>query len=347
MKGCWYRTGLSLVLLSLAVVAGAGSPNQKEPPRLWFDTDITGDVDDVLALAMLHTLEDRGACRFLGVSISKVNPFTGPFTDAVNTFYGRPDLPIGITRAAQVRGSRYLKLVEEKDEGGRLRYPHDLKRNEDAPEAVAMMRRVFATQPDHSVVLVQVGLAVNFARLLRTGPDAHSPLAGKDLVRRKVRLLSIMAGSFQTINADNHYLEANVKNDVPSMKALAQEWPDDVPVVWSGFEIGIAVPYPAVSVLRDFNYVTHHPVREAYILYQPPPHERPTWDLTSVLYAVYPDRGYFDLSPAGRVTVGDDGFTRFQPKAKGRDRYLIMSAQQTARVREALVQFVTQPPLKP
>ena len=40
-----------------------------EKPRIIFDTDITGDVDDVLALAMCHTLADRGACEFLGVTI--------------------------------------------------------------------------------------------------------------------------------------------------------------------------------------------------------------------------------------------------------------------------------------
>jgi len=36
-----------------------------EPVKIIFDTDITGDVDDVLALAMCHTLADRGACELL------------------------------------------------------------------------------------------------------------------------------------------------------------------------------------------------------------------------------------------------------------------------------------------
>ena len=82
-------------------------------------------------------------------------------------------------------------------------------------------------------------------------------------------------------------------------------------MVFSGFEIGIALPYPAVSIERDYGYVQHHPLAEAYIRRNPPPHNRPTWDLTSVLYAVLPDRGYFDISPPGTVTVEPDGFTRF------------------------------------
>ncbi|MCA9059516.1 MAG: nucleoside hydrolase [Planctomycetaceae bacterium] len=308
-----------------------------------FDTDISGDVDDVLALAMLHTLQDRGQCNLLAVTISKVNPLTGPFTDAVNTFYGRPHIPIGITRKAQIRDSRYLPLVNEADNGV-PRFPHALQENEAAPEAVETLRRTLAAQPDGSVVIIQVGLAVNVARLLQSPADSISELTGSELVRRKVRLLSVMAGSFEPIQGNHRYHEANVKNDIPSMQQLAELWPDDVPVVWSGFEIGIAVPYPRESIAADFDYVPHHLVKEAYLLHSGPAHDRPTWDLTSVLYAVFPDRGYFDVSVPGRVSVADDSYTSFETRPGGRDRYLTMNAQQAARVREALVQLVSQPP---
>ena len=46
----------------------------------------------------------------------------------------------------------------------------------------------------------------------------------------------------------------------------------------------------------------HHPLAAAYIRRNPPPHNRPTWDLTSVLYAVLPDRDYFDLSPRAELS---------------------------------------------
>ena len=84
--------------------------------------------------------------------------------------------------------------------------------------------------------------------------------------------------------------------DIPSCQQLAERWP--TPMVFSGFEIGIALPYPARSIERDYGYVTHHPLADAYIHYIPPPHNRPTWDLTAVLFAVLGDRGYFDVSPA-------------------------------------------------
>jgi hypothetical protein len=148
-----------------------------------------------------------------------------------------------------------------------------------------------------------------------------------------------MAGTFK---AGGRFGEFNVVQDLPAAKKLARDWP--TPIVWSGFEIGIAVPFPAASIERDFAYVPHHPAAEAYCLYNPPPHERPCWDLTSVLYAVLPNRGYFGLSAPGDVTVEADGFTHFTPNPQGRDRFLTLNEVQIARVKEALVLLVSQPP---
>jgi hypothetical protein len=50
--------------------------------------------------------------------------------------------------------------------------------------------------------------------------------------------------------------------------------------VASGFEIGLAIEYPATSIERDYAYVAHHPLAEAYALYNTMPYDRPTWDLT-------------------------------------------------------------------
>lgn len=340
---------LFLTLLSLLSITSAFS----KPIPVIFDTDITGDVDDVLALAMLHTLADRGHCEILGVTISKEHPLAARFVDSVNTFYGRPDLPIGVGEDLQPRESKYLNLVEEK-EGGAFRYPHDLGSGQVVEKAVPLIRRLLEDAEDGLVAIIQVGLATNLAQLLQVE-------GAKELIAKKVNHLSVMAGAFETINGNNHYHEANVVNDIPSMQILANQWPDDVPVIWSGFEIGIAARFPRQSVAKDFEYVPHHLVKEAYLLHSGPNHDRPSWDLTSVLYSIFPNRGYFGYSQVGRVAVEDDSRTRFQPARKGqwegpvpddapasavRDRYLTMTPDQAARVTEALVQFVAQPPAK-
>lgn len=330
-----------------AVVASAA------PPRIIFDTDMTGDVDDVLALAVCHALADRGACTLLGVTISKHHPQTVAFIDAVNTFYGRPDLPIGVTRepAAQHRESRYLRLA---DDGA---FPHNLTTNDDAEDAVAVLRQLLAASGEEGVTIISVGTATNLAGLLRSPADARSSLRGSELVRQHVRLLSIMAGAFQTVDGNTRHLEANVVNDIPSMQFVAAEWPEQVPVAWSGFEIGVALPYPRRSVANDFRVPTRHIVREAYLLHSGPDHDRPCWDQSSVLHAVMPDRGFFGLSTAGRVVVADDGATDFIPAresaagappsnrhASRRDRFLTMSPAQQARALEAIVHLSSQPP---
>ena len=170
-----------------------------EPVPLIFDTDICGDCDDVLALGMIHALQSRGHCRLLAVTISVDNEQAAPFVDAVNTFYGRGDIPIGVVgKGGVVEKSTFLSLVEEKDAAGHFRYPHDLISGRSAPGATAVLRKALAAQPDHSVVIAQVGFSTNLARLLDSPPDEHSPLSGLELVRRKVKLLSLMAGAFTT-----------------------------------------------------------------------------------------------------------------------------------------------------
>lgn len=337
MRGVW-KTVVAGALLSGFV--GGGSALAAEPVGLIYDTDICGDCDDVLALGMIHAMQSRGDCRLLAVTISARNDKVAPFVSAVNTFYGRGGVPVGeVGDGGVALESKYLKLVDQKDDGA-FRYPHDASK---ARAAVDLLRETLAAQPDQSVVIAQVGFSTNLARLLETKADQHSPLSGEELVKAKVRLLSMMAGSFEPIDGNNRFLEYNVVKDVPSCGKLVKNWPTDV--VFSGYEIGISLPYPATSIERDFGYVKHHPLAEAYILYNPPPHNRPTWDLTSVLYAVHPDRGYFDLSAPGDVVVEDDGFTRYNESPNGRRRYLILRDDaQKARALEALVQLSSQPP---
>ena len=327
---------------TLLLLTSTYSLEAAEPVRLIFDTDICGDCDDVLALGMIHALQSRGLCQLLAVTISVDHALAAPFVDAVNTFYERGDIPIGVVgKGGVIEKSEFLSLVEEQD-SGRFRYRHDLKLKQTATDATTLLRATLAAQPDRSVVIAQVGFSTNLARLLESPADESSTLNGRQLVERKVKLLSLMAGSFQPIEGNHHFLEYNVVKDIASARVLAERWP--TPMVYSGFEIGIALPYPAVSIERDYGYVPQHPLAEAYIRRNPPPHNRPTWDLTSVLYAVLADRGYFDVSPRGTVTVESDGFTKFKESSRGNHRYLILRAEQKPRVLEALVQLSSQPP---
>lgn len=334
---------LSLFLLAVPLWSAAPAtefptPTRPAPVKLIFDTDIGNDCDDAMALAVIHALQNRGAAELLAVTLTNPDPLAGKLIDAINTFYGRPDIPIGINPSSPqvLKVSRFLPVAQ--------RHPHDFDPARAEP-ALSLLRKTLAAADDTSVVMVQVGFFTNLAALLDSPPDTFSPLPGVELIRKKVRELHLMAGSFALTRNSNYFLEFNVKYDIPAAQKVARDWP--TPTVWSGAEIGDAVLFPAVVVDRDFGYVDRHPIYESYQLFRATPHERPCFDLTSVLQAVWPDRGYFTLSVPGKIEVLDDSFTRFRPEAQSkskRDRFLIVDAAQARRVREALAYLVSEPP---
>ena len=169
-------------------------------------------------------------------------------------------------------------------------------------DAVELLRKTLAAESDGAVTMIQVGFSTNLARLLESAPDRYSDLSGMELVKKKVRLLTVMAGNFAEAKR-----EYNVMIDIPAATKLFATWPTDIYI--SGFEVGAAILYPAVSIENDFP--KDNPVAEAYRLYAKMPYDRPSWDLTTVLYDLRPDRGYFGVSQPGDVLVSADGTTSF------------------------------------
>ncbi len=330
------KTAVLVFSLVIAFVSGVFA---QTPTGIIFDTDMGNDVDDALALAMLHAFQDRHEVKLLAVTITKDNKFAAPYVDLVNTFYGRPEIPIGMVRNGKTPESSPMVQIpaERRRPDGSFVYPHRILDGAQAPDAVSLLRQTLAKQTDASVVIVQVGFSTNLARLLETKSDAASPDDGSALVRKKVRLLSVMAGNFA-----NGQSEFNLAKDVPAAVKLFHDWP--TPIVVSGFEVGMALPFPAASIEHDFAYVQDHPVADAYRAYMKMPYDRPTWDLTAVLYAVRPDDKYFSLSPPGTITVLPDGSSHFEPSAGGNHRYLILTDEQRSRTLEALILLSSQPP---
>ena len=337
-----YACLILAALLAVPALTAAAEEPVARPVKMIFDTDMGNDIDDALALGVIHALQSRGECELLAVTLSKDNDFASPFVDLVNTFYGRGNIPIGVVRNGKTpENSRYLTDTVNALDEGKLRYPHDLRSGQDAPEAVGLLRKTLAEQPDGSVALVVVGFSTNAIRLLDSPADKFSPLTGKELITRKVRVLSMMAGMFSQTGRVKEY---NVYIDSPAAAKIFSEWP--TPLIASGFEIGQAIKFPAFNIEHDFSYVKHHPLKQAYELYQKMPYDRETWDLTSVLYAVRPNHGYFGLSPAGQIRVDAQDVTQFDVAENGRQRYLTATPEQIARVREALIQLASQPPSK-
>ncbi len=311
------------------------------PTRVIVDTDLASDVDDVGALAVLHALADRGEAEILAAMVSSRNRHSVGALSALNTWYGRRDVPIGSVRA-QVAGY-------PKDIGGEVdskyteelakRFPVGLRSAKDAQDAVALYRRALAGQPDGSVVVVSLGFLSNLRNLLDSVADDTSPLGGEDLVRRKVRLWVCMGGKFPDGLFPDGGSEYNVGYDTIASVRAINDWP--TPVVFSGFEIGAAIKTGArLSALPE-----ESPVKAAYRLFNGL-QDRESWDQTAVLYAVRGGRDYWKESGPGlnlmHARVGQ-GYNEWLAFPAGRHRHLVerMPPGEVARVIEELM---LQPP---
>jgi len=78
------------------------------------------DVDDVGALAVLHALADSGEAEILAISFNEVHPSAANAICAINTWYNRGDIPIGIYKGdlADPDESSYLDTIAN--------FPHSL-----------------------------------------------------------------------------------------------------------------------------------------------------------------------------------------------------------------------------
>jgi inosine-uridine nucleoside N-ribohydrolase len=314
------RTALCLAVAFLLLAVFAPLSFAARP--VIFDTDMGNDIDDALALAMLHALTDRGECELIGVTLTNGNPAAVPYVRMINRFYGRPGLPVGAA----------LRSLKDGSGDGYMTAALKGKAADTTPadSALVVLRRLL-TSASEKVAIVQTGFSTNLAALL------NSP-GGETLTKEKVALVVAMAGNF----ADGAP-EYNVRIDVPSAKAVFERWP--TPIVFSGFEIGRALPYPAASIERDFGYVASHPVADSYRAYSRMPYDRPTWDLTAALQAVRPDRGYFSLSERGAVSVEENGATHFTA-GSGDRQFLRLDPAKRAEVLEALTLLSSQPPAR-
>src|SRR5579884_3559403 len=108
-------------LLTISVLALLlRAPAAAEPVRIIFDTDMGNDVDDAIALAELHALETRGEAQILAVTITKDNRWAPVYVNLLNTFYGRPNIEIGIVKhgATPDDGNYTRQVAEEKNAEG-------------------------------------------------------------------------------------------------------------------------------------------------------------------------------------------------------------------------------------
>lgn len=335
-----------LILLAFGCVDNkfkkdVNSEDQSHHINVIFETDMGNDIDDALALDMLYKYMDQGKINLLAINSNKNNDYSIRYIDILNTWYGYPEIPLGkvINGADSENDSHnYAQSTYNYQVYGKPAFKGSISNYSAVPDAVKLYRNVLSQQHDSSVTIISVGFSTNLANLLSTSADEYSDLSGKDLVAKKVKLLSIMAGSFE----GDLIQEYNVVKDVEAARKVFEIWPTKIVV--SPFEVGISIMYPASSIENDFNWTPLHPVVVAYNQYLPMPYDRPTWDLTSVLYAVEGNEDYFNMSLPGTISVDENGYTQYVEDPNGQHQYLKVTPEQAEKIKERFIEIITAKP---
>jgi inosine-uridine nucleoside N-ribohydrolase len=307
-----------LLLLSLALFASCAVKKDetkatgKSPVNLILDTDLGPDFDDVGAMGLMHALADSGEVKILAVMASNKDELVLPCADAINTFFGRPDIPLGSPKSeggVSLGDWHKNKWTEHLPKA----FPHKIAKTSDGIDTVKLYRKILSQQPDTSVVICTIGFFTNLKDLILSGADEYSRLNGKDLVNKKVKRLVSMAGGFPKGK------EFNVYKDTQASKIVSAQWPTEI--VFSGFEIGNKIFTGKNLITMDIE----GPVKEAFsmCLAEQDKDGRMSWDQTAVLVAIRGYEPYFNVERGRFIITGDDGSNGWTEDPKGRDLRLV------------------------
>ena len=320
-------------LLILCVFLGAvrgGLLPAAEPVKILFDTDMTTDCDDAGAMAVLHTLADRGECEILATVTSVPDPNALATVDAINRYRGCPDLPLGWVKGSGVQmPSKFTGRIARE-------FPHRPVSGGDFPDAVDVYREILTKQPDGSVVLVTVGYLTNVSRFLR------SP-GGAELARAKVAKWICMGGNFigDPPMDDLALGNVNFQRDAASAHHAIHHWPGEI--VFAGREV-CSVPSGLAIGAALTNTPEDNPVRRAYEHYfGGTARDRHVADLATVLYAVRGSADCWDLSAPGRMDLHEDMTFAWIPDPAGRQRHLLKKSGNDRQVERLLETLLVAP----
>jgi len=297
------------LILSILLLNACGKekvPKQKDKVmHVILDTDIGGDNDDASAVAILHALSDMGLADILAMGVVSTGDYCPACLDAINTFYGRGDIPIGVIKNP-VKASerdRYSKAVAES-------CPNDIGTADQVPDVIDVYRETLVAQPDSSVTMIAIGMMDNLVNLLNSKPDKFSELEGIELVKRKISVLYVMAPYF---NEENEYQSAwNFTWNPEAAVIFLENWPT-------------AIKFGEGNLGKHYNIRAEclaqapvdNPIRITYEAYglaetgEKRIDDRHASDETTVLYAIYGNKYFNETGPGACIIRPEDGFTRW------------------------------------
>lgn len=267
------------VLLAVVALGPVTAAEDTAPagdvPRVIIDTDMALWWDDVEAIAMANALQDQGLLEVLGIVVDVKNVSAAGAIDAIDTYYGNPDIPIGTTLGTEqdIFGNVYTTRLAAD-------FPNSFQDGAAVPDATDVYRELLAAQPDGGATVISIGGHTNLAALLASKADAFSSLDGHDLVAAKVAELIIMDGEFP----EPSRAWTNTLIDPPATKYVVNGgWP--TPMTWVDATAGF--PLKTGDTVCDAH--SEGPVRAAYEILFGCDNAvgDSSWDPINVYYAAY------------------------------------------------------------
>ena len=274
-----------------------------------------------------------GEAKILATVASNQYEGIAAVLNVFNTYFNRPGIPIGVPKGKAVN----MRDSQHWTDTLLVKYPHKILYNNDVPDAIDVYRKVLASQPDHSVTIVTVGFLTNMANLINSKGDNFSPLNGKALIRKKVKLLVSMAGQYPSGK------EFNIFEDAKSSKEALDNWP--TPIIFSGFEIGAKIK-TGLPLVRN-NEIHNFPAKDVFRICIPLSKEdtdgRMSWDETAVLVAVKGYKPYYTLHQ-GKIAVTTDGSNSWDESKKS--QYYLVEKESPNKIADIINHLMMQQPKK-
>jgi pyrimidine-specific ribonucleoside hydrolase len=309
------------------------SAQNKKPVAIIFDSDMGPDYDDVGAITLLHAFADNGDAKILATMASTKYDCVACVLSVFNTYFKKPEIPIGVPKG----NAQTLRDWQHWTDTLIAKYPHKIKNNDDAEDAIELYRKILSQQPAHSVTIVTIGFLTNLSGLLQSKADKYSSLGGKKLVAVKVKNLVCMAGKFP------EGYEFNVDKDIPASQYVFDNWPTKI--IFSGFEIGEKIKVGLPLIHND--KIQNSPVKDVFRISIPMAKEdsagRKSWDETAVLVAVKGFESYYHLH-YGHVKVADDGKNNWVDK--GNDQAYLIETADPKKVQDFINKEIMHQPIK-
>ena len=295
--------------------------NDKKPVQMILDSDFGSSTDDLFALMMLNHYMDDGLVDLKGIVVDREGEKNAALVDIFNTYYGHPEVPIGLERNG-VKNPRcfipYNGICDLKDEQGQPLFRRSVDTSK-CPEGYKLYRQLLSQADDKSIVVVAIGFATTLAQLFESGADEYSPLSGVELFGKKVKSVYIQSGRFEAGDSLSGY---NMRAASRQSAIFYDRLPKNVDLIMSPSNVGDQIDYLPKDVLVDLSYTEINPIKAVYTHYTCDTGQR-MWDTNCLVQAVLGDAEY-NLSPRGWVTFvdrGEESLMLFKADPQGNARY--------------------------